>query len=86
MSIFGWIIITCIFLWFAHQNDKKMDENFLNSSIRTDFLEKRIEELEISNRYNEESIEHLRTQVRDLNERIYELEKPYQKSIFDDLD
>jgi hypothetical protein len=70
--------------WLARQNDKKMDENFLNLSLRCDYLEKRVEELEASTRQNEEDIECYKRKVNTLSQRLHELEKPYQNSIFDD--
>lgn len=86
MSLFVFIVAGCIAWWLARQNDKKMDENFLNLSLRCDYLEKRVEELEASTRQNEEDIEYYKRKVNTLNQRLHELEKPYQNSIFDDLD
>lgn len=86
MSLLVFIIAGFIIWWLAHQNDKKMDENFFNLSMRCDYLEKRVEELEASNKQNDEDIEYFKRKVNNLSQRIHELEKPYQNSIFDDLD
>ncbi|WP_457970642.1 hypothetical protein [Acinetobacter calcoaceticus] len=86
MGIIGLIVAGCVLWWLAHQHDKKMNENFMNFLIRFENIEQRNQELEIFNDNNEEEIKYLKEKVRELNERVYELEKPYQKSVFDDLD
>ncbi|OJU55281.1 MAG: hypothetical protein BGN93_19685 [Acinetobacter sp. 39-4] len=86
MSLFVFIVAGCIMWWLAHQNDKKMNENFFNFSLRCDYLEKRVEELEASTRQNEEDIEYYKRKINTLSQRIHELENPYQNSNFDDLD
>lgn len=74
MGVFGWIAIGCIVWYLASQHDKKMNENFLNLSIRCDFLEKRVKDLEIINEYNEREIKDLEENVRDLKERLFKFE------------
>ena len=86
MNILGLIIGGFVLWWFAHQHDKKMNENFMNFLLRFERIEQRVQDLEIFNKNNEEEIKYLKERVRELNERVYELEKPYRKNIFDDLD
>ncbi|MFW2042660.1 hypothetical protein ACG94V_21050 [Acinetobacter sp. ULE_I001] len=77
MEILGWIVGACILMWFAMRHDKKMNENFLNFSIRVDLLENRIQNLEISNNDKDRTIDDLEKKIRDLNERLFQFEKPY---------
>lgn len=74
MEIFGWIVFACLVWYLASQHDKKMNENFLNFSIRCDYLEKRVEDLEIINEYKERDIKELEENVRDLKERLFKFE------------
>ncbi|MCM8510906.1 hypothetical protein J0904_02230 [Acinetobacter bereziniae] len=84
MTIIGWIVFGLFIFFLAKRNDEKMDENFMNMAIRLDYLENRIHDLEISNRNNDETIKYQEKTIRDMSERIFELEKPYQKSFLDD--
>lgn len=84
MVIISWILIVCILVWSATRYDKKMNENFINFAVRADFLENRVQSLEILNKENEDSILEHKKMIRELSDRIFELEKPYQKSMFDD--
>lgn len=86
MEILGWIVAGFIFWWTAHQHDKKMNENFMNFLIRIENLEYRSQELELLNDNKDDEILVLKERIIDLNERLFQLEKPYQKSIIDDLD
>lgn len=45
-----------------------------------------MQELEVINEYSEKDIEFLKDEIRELNERIYTLEKSFQRSEFDYLD
>lgn len=74
MTTLGAIIFGAVLWWFAYQHDKKMNENFLNFSIRCDYLEKKVEELEIINEYQERDIKELEENVRDLKERLFKFE------------
>ena len=85
MFVFGSIVAGCFLWWLAHQHDKKMNENFMNFLIRFENIEQRVRDLEIDIENKDGTIKDLEERVRDLNERIFVLEKPYQKSIFDDL-
>lgn len=84
MVIISWILIVCILVWSATRYDKKMNDNFINFAVRADFLENRVQSLEILNKENEDSILEHKKMIRELSDRIFELEKPYQKSMFDD--
>ncbi|HFD2140499.1 TPA: hypothetical protein ACF2EA_000211 [Acinetobacter baumannii] len=81
--IFG---VGAVIWWTLDQLEKKMNENFMNFLIRIESLESKVQELEVINEYYEKDIEFLKEEVRELNERIYTLEKPYQRSEFDHLD
>lgn len=86
MGILGWIIGGCVLMWFAMRHDKKVNENFVNFLIRIESLEYRSQELELLNESKDDEILDLKEKIRDLNERLFQLEKPYQRSIIDDLD
>ncbi|MDH2620537.1 hypothetical protein QDT42_08225 [Acinetobacter baumannii] len=81
--IFG---IGVILWWGLDQLEKKMKENSMNFLIRIESLESKVQELEVINEYSEKDIEFLKDEIRELNERIYTLEKPFQRSEFDHLD
>lgn len=81
--IFG---IGVILWWCLDQLEKKVNDNSMTFLIRIENLETKMQELEIINEYKEKDIEFLKEEVRELNERIYTLEKPYQRSEFDHLD
>lgn len=78
MSFIGWIVAGCIFLYAAHQHDKKMNENFMNFLIRFEKNEYRIQELEILNESQEKDIEDLRDKIRYLEEKLFKYENPYK--------
>ena len=61
-------------------------QDTLNFLIRIESLESKVQELEVINEYSEKDIEFLKDEIRELNERIYTLEKPFQRSEFDHLD
>lgn len=86
MVIISWVIVGAWLFYLANRHDKKMNENFINIEIKSHALEERIQHLEYDNQDKDKTIEYLRDDIKDLRERIYELEKPYQRSTLDDLD
>lgn len=86
MEIIGWIAVGAILFYMANRHDKKMNENFMNMLIKHENLEERVQTLEYYNQDKDKTIEHLQERVRDLEDRVFELEKPHQRSILDDLD
>lgn len=81
--IFG---VGVILWWGLDQLEKKTNENSMSFLIRIESLESKVQELEVINEYSEKDIQFLKEEIRELNERIYTLEKPYQRSEFDHLD
>ncbi|MEN8320111.1 MULTISPECIES: hypothetical protein [Acinetobacter] len=84
MTIIGWIIFGALALYFSNAHDKKMNENFTNFLIRFDQLDAKIQSLEFDNDTKDETIKDLYEMIDSLKDRIYELEKPYRESFFDD--
>ncbi len=78
MSIFGWIGLGILFYFILSNHDKKMNKNFMNFLIRFEAIEHRVQELEILNDSQDNEIQDLKEKIRDLNERLFELEKPYR--------
>ena len=85
MMILGWIVFGVWFFYLASRYDKKMNENFINMSIRSDALEEKINFLEYCNSDKDKTIKYLEDKVRDLEDRLIDLEKPYRNSDFDDF-
>ncbi|MCZ3293833.1 hypothetical protein NYZ61_16320 [Acinetobacter baumannii] len=81
--IFG---VGAIIWWCLNQLEKKVNENSISFLTRIEILESKVQELELVNEYSGKDIEFLKEEVRELNERIHTLEKPYQRSEFDHLD
>lgn len=86
MSIFGWIGLGILFYFILSNHDKKMNENFRNFLSRIENLEYKIQEMEIANNLKDKYADGLEKQVIDLKRRVFEVEKPYQRGILDDLD
>lgn len=84
MTIIGSIIFGALAFYLFYEHDKKMNQNFMNFLIRFDQLDAKVQFLEYENENKDETIKDLYNEINSLEDRIYELEKPYQKSIFDE--
>lgn len=81
--MWAFILVVIFVAWAVIKIEKRQKEILITSEVRAEHLEERVKLLEIQHEDNEKMINDLSQRVIDLEERLSNVEQPYETSELD---